>query len=101
MDPVVDTLTAKETAAAAIAFARRHLGDRPVSAIIYTHSHVDHFGGSLGLVSAQEAKARGIAIVAPAGFMDEATSENVLMGVAMGAARPSCTAAGCRAGQTG
>ncbi len=81
---VVDPLTARETAAAAIAFARKHLGDKPVSAIIYTHSHVDHFGGVLGVVSAQDVAARKIPIIAPEGFMEEATSENVMVGVAMG-----------------
>jgi alkyl sulfatase BDS1-like metallo-beta-lactamase superfamily hydrolase len=66
---VVDPLTARETAAAAIAFAREHLGDKPVSAVIFTHSHADHFGGVLGVTSAEDAAARGIPIVAPAGFM--------------------------------
>ena len=81
---VVDTLTVRETAAAALAFARRHLGDRPVSAIVFSHSHVDHFGGALGVLSAAEAKARRVPIVAPSGFLAEATSENVLLGTAMG-----------------
>jgi alkyl sulfatase BDS1-like metallo-beta-lactamase superfamily hydrolase len=81
---VVDTLTSRETAAAAMAFARQHLGDKPVSALIFTHSHVDHFGGALGVIAADEAKARGVPVVAPVGFMDEATSENLMMGVAMG-----------------
>lgn len=81
---VVDPLTASETAAAALAFARKHLGDKPVSAIIFTHSHADHFGGVLGIMSAAEAAQRKIPIIAPEGFMDEATSENVLVGVAMG-----------------
>ena len=80
---VVDPLTARETAAAAIAFARKHLGDKPVSAIVFTHSHADHFGGVLGIVSAKEAAERGIPIIAPQGFMEEATSENVLVGTAM------------------
>jgi alkyl sulfatase BDS1-like metallo-beta-lactamase superfamily hydrolase len=80
---VVDALTSKETAEAAMAFARRHLGDRPVSALIFTHSHVDHFGGALGVLSPQDAAARRVPIVAPAGFVEEATSENLLMGVAM------------------
>ena len=80
---VVDPLTSREAAATAMAFARQHLGDRPVSAIVYTHSHVDHFGGVLGVVSAEEAAARAIPVVAPVGFMEEATSENVLLGVAM------------------
>jgi alkyl sulfatase BDS1-like metallo-beta-lactamase superfamily hydrolase len=80
---VVDTGTSRETSAAAMAFARQHLGAQQVSAVVYTHSHVDHFGGVLGVISADEAKARNVPIVAPAGFMEEATSENVLMGTAM------------------
>jgi alkyl sulfatase BDS1-like metallo-beta-lactamase superfamily hydrolase len=81
---VVDPLTARESAAAAIAFAREHLGDKPVSAVIFTHSHADHFGGVLGVTSAEDAAARKLSIVAPAGFMEEATSENVMVGTAMG-----------------
>ncbi len=81
---VVDPLTCKESASAAIAFARQHLGDKPVSAIVFTHSHADHFGGVLGVVSAEDARARQIPVIAPEGFMEEATSENVLVGVAMG-----------------
>ncbi len=81
---VVDPLTARESAAAAIAFANQHLGAKPVAAVIYTHSHADHFGGVLGVVSAEDAAARMIDIIAPAGFIEEATSENVLVGIAMG-----------------
>jgi len=81
---VVDALTAQETSAAALAFARQHLGPQKVSGLIFTHSHADHFGGALGVVSAEEAKARKLPIVAPSGFMEEATSENILMGPAMG-----------------
>ncbi|RTL71124.1 MAG: MBL fold metallo-hydrolase [Hyphomicrobiales bacterium] len=81
---VIDTLTARETAAAAMAFARQHLGDKKVSAVIFTHSHVDHFGGVLGVITAEDARARNVPIVAPAGFMEEATSENLMMGSAMG-----------------
>ena len=80
---VVDPLTSRETAAFAMAFARQHLGERPVSAIVFTHSHADHFGGVLGVVSAAQAAESGIPVVAPEGFMEEATSENLLMGVAM------------------
>jgi alkyl sulfatase BDS1-like metallo-beta-lactamase superfamily hydrolase len=80
---VVDPLTAKETAAKALAFARKHLGDRPVSAILFTHSHIDHFGGVLGIMSAEEARAKGVRVVAPEGFMEEATSENILAGPTM------------------
>ena len=81
---VVDTLTTRETAAAAMAFARQHLGNKPVSAVVFTHSHVDHFGGALGVISAEEVKARQVPVVAPVGFMEEATSENLLVGTAMG-----------------
>lgn len=80
---LIDPLTSEETAAAALAFARQHLGNKAVSAIIITHSHADHFGGVLGVVSEQEVKERGIPVVAPEGFMAEATSENVLVGPAM------------------
>ena len=81
---VVDALTCRETAAAALAFARQHLGNRPVSALVFTHSHVDHFGGALGVISPDEVAQRKVPVVAPAGFMDEATSENVMVGTAMG-----------------
>ena len=81
---VVDTLTARETSAAAMAFARQHLGNKPVSAVVFTHSHIDHFGGALGVISAEEVIARKVPVVAPLGFMEEATSENILMGPAMG-----------------
>ncbi len=80
---VIDTLTSRETAAAAMAFARKHLGDIKVSAIIFTHSHIDHFGGVLGIISPEDAKARNVPIIAPAGFMEEATSENLMAGAAM------------------
>ena len=80
---VIDPLTSEESASAALAFAKQHLGDKAVSAVIFSHSHVDHFGGVLGIISEQEAQSRNIPIVAPAGFMAEATSENVLVGPAM------------------
>jgi len=81
---VVDPLSAKETAERAMVLANEQLGDRPIAAIIYTHSHVDHFGGVLGLVSAEQAATEQIPIVAPSGFMAEVTSENVLAGTTMG-----------------
>jgi alkyl sulfatase BDS1-like metallo-beta-lactamase superfamily hydrolase len=81
---VIDTLTARESAAAALAFARQHLGNKPVTAIVFTHSHIDHFGGALGVVTADEVAQRQIPVVAPAGFMEEATSENLMVGTAMG-----------------
>lgn len=81
---VVDPLTARETAAAAFAFARRHLGERPIVAMIFTHSHIDHFGGVLGVLTSEGVQAENMRIIAPAGFMQEATSENVIAGTAMG-----------------
>jgi alkyl sulfatase BDS1-like metallo-beta-lactamase superfamily hydrolase len=80
---IVDPLTAGETASAALTFARQHLGDKPIMAIIFTHSHIDHFGGVLGILSAEQAQAERIRIVAPEGFMEEATSENIIAGPAM------------------
>ncbi|MEM9305417.1 MAG: MBL fold metallo-hydrolase, partial [Pseudomonadota bacterium] len=78
---VVDPLTAAETARAAMALVEAEFGPRPVSAVIFSHSHVDHFGGALGVVSPEDAA--GIDVVAPAGFLEAATSENVLAGAAM------------------
>ena len=81
---VVDTLTSRESATAAMAFAEQHLGKKPVSGLVLTHAHADHFGGALGVLSQADAAQRKVPIVAPAGFMEEATSENVLVGAAMG-----------------
>lgn len=81
---VVDPLTSRETASRAMAFARQHLGNKPVVAIIFTHSHVDHFGGALAIASPEEVAAGKVRVIAPAGFLEEATSENILAGPAMG-----------------
>ena len=80
---VVDPLTARESAKAALEFARKHLGNKTVSAIIFTHAHADHYGGVLGITTPEEVAQRKLPIVAPAGFMEEATSENVLVGTGM------------------
>jgi len=80
---VIDPLVSAETAAAALALYREQRGDRPVTGLIYTHSHVDHFGGAKGIVSEEEAEARRIPILAPAGFLHHAVSENVFAGTAM------------------
>ncbi|WP_299808971.1 alkyl sulfatase dimerization domain-containing protein [uncultured Shewanella sp.] len=83
---IIDPLTTAETANVAFEFLNKTLGARPVSAIIFTHSHMDHFGGALGLLdeNAQvEDPFEGVDIIAPAGFMHEATSENVTAGTAM------------------
>ncbi len=80
---VIDPLVSAETAAAALALYREHRGDRPVTGLIYTHSHVDHFGGAKGVLSPEEIEARHIPILAPAGFLHHAVSENVFAGTAM------------------
>ncbi len=80
---VVDPLTAEQTARAAFAFAMEHLAPLPISAVIFTHSHADHFGGALGLLSVEEAQRRKIPVIAPEGFLAEATSENILAGPTM------------------
>jgi alkyl sulfatase BDS1-like metallo-beta-lactamase superfamily hydrolase len=80
---IVDPLISAEPAAAALDLYRRHRGERPVTAVIYTHSHVDHFGGVRGVASEADI-AGGLEILAPDGFLKEAASENVLAGNAMG-----------------
>lgn len=80
---IVDPLTAEETAAAAMALAREHLGDAPVLAVIFTHSHIDHFAGVWGVISKQDYAAGKVRVIAPEGFMEEATSENIIAGIAM------------------
>ncbi|SHM06236.1 alkyl/aryl-sulfatase [Actinacidiphila paucisporea] len=79
---VIDPLISAETAAAALALYRRHRGDRPVTAVLYTHSHVDHFGGVRGVVTDQDI-ADGVPVFAPEGFLDHAVTENVYAGTAM------------------
>ena len=66
---VVDPLTVTETAATAKALVDEHLGVRPVKAVLYTHSHVDHYGGILGIVSREEVLSGSCEVVAPEGFM--------------------------------
>jgi alkyl sulfatase BDS1-like metallo-beta-lactamase superfamily hydrolase len=80
---VIDPLISAETAAAALALYREHRGDRPVTGLIYTHSHVDHFGGAKGILSQEEIDAGGVPVLAPAGFLHHAVSENVFAGTAM------------------
>ncbi|APE11323.1 MULTISPECIES: alkyl/aryl-sulfatase [unclassified Rhodococcus (in: high G+C Gram-positive bacteria)] len=80
---VIDPLTSAECASAAMDLVRRELGDRPVTAIVYTHSHVDHFGGVKGLVSEADISSGSVRIVAPTGFLAHTVSENVYAGNAM------------------
>lgn len=76
---VIDPLVSAECAAAALALYRAHRGDRPVTAVMYTHSHADHFGGVLGVVDADT----DVQVIAPEHFMEHAVSENVYAGTAM------------------
>ena len=80
---VIDPLISTETAAAALALYREHRGDRPVTGLLYTHSHVDHFGGSRGVVDQADVDGGRVPVIAPEGFLGHAVSENVYAGGAM------------------
>jgi alkyl sulfatase BDS1-like metallo-beta-lactamase superfamily hydrolase len=80
---VIDPLISVECASAALHLYRTHRGERPVSAVLYTHSHVDHFGGVKGVVGEEDVRAGRVPIWAPSGFLEHAVSENVLAGTAM------------------
>jgi len=80
---VFDPLTAKETAAAALEFINEQLGERPVTGVVYSHSHADHFGGVRGVVNEEDVTSGKVPVIAPVGFMDHAVSENVYAGNAM------------------
>ena len=80
---VFDPLTSKETAKAALDFINEKLGARPVVAVVYSHSHGDHFGGVRGVVDEADVKSGKVKIIAPIGFMKHAVSENVYAGNAM------------------
>ncbi|RJO74874.1 MBL fold metallo-hydrolase [Nocardia panacis] len=80
---VIDPLISVETAAAGLALYRQHRGERPVTGLIYTHSHVDHFGGALGVTTEAEVAAGHCPVLAPVGFLEHAVAENVYAGTAM------------------
>lgn len=80
---VIDPLTSVQTARAALDLVDEHLGPRPVTAVIYTHSHVDHYAGVRGVVDAERLAAGELRIIAPAGFLAAAVSENVAAGNVM------------------
>jgi alkyl sulfatase BDS1-like metallo-beta-lactamase superfamily hydrolase len=82
---LVDPLTARETASASFKLAQKHLGKKPVKAILFTHSHLDHFGGVDGILEhLTDDEKNNLRIIAPEGFVEEATSENIIAGIAMG-----------------
>lgn len=79
----IDPLISPQMATKAIQLYRKHRGDRPLVAVIYTHSHIDHYGGVKGIVSAEDVAAGKVQIIAPVGFLEESVSENVYAGNAM------------------
>ena len=81
---VGDPLISAETAKAAYDLVTKNLGQKPIVAVIYSHSHVDHYGGIRGIVDEADVKSGKIKIIAPEGFTEEAVSENVIAGNAMG-----------------
>lgn len=80
---VFDPLTCKETAAAALALVNEKLGARPVVAVVYSHSHGDHFGGAHGVVGIADVASGRVPVIAPVGFLEHAVAENVYAGNAM------------------
>ena len=74
---IYDPLMTVECAQAAFELLKENVGDYPVKAILYSHSHVDHFGGVEGIVSEDQVEKEGILIIAPEGFEEHAVSENV------------------------
>lgn len=80
---VFDPLTMTETAAAALALVTEHLGERPVVAVVYSHSHVDHWGGVRGVIDGADVVAGDVQVIAPVGFLEHAVAENVYAGNAM------------------
>lgn len=80
---VVDPLTTVEVARAALGLLKKHVGEKPVRAVIYSHSHGDHFGGVGGVTTEDDVKAGRVRVIAPDGFMEHAIAENVIAGPAM------------------
>lgn len=80
---VIDPLVSAETAKVGMDLYYQNRGKRPVIAVIYTHSHVDHYGGVRGVVDEADVKSGKVKVYAPTGFMKEAVSENIMAGNAM------------------
>ncbi|MGB3626982.1 MAG: alkyl sulfatase dimerization domain-containing protein [Henriciella sp.] len=77
---IVDPLTVRETAAAGLKLVNDTLGERPVTGVLYTHSHADHFGGARGVISEEEIESRNVPVLAPEGFTENAVAENLIAG---------------------
>jgi len=80
---LIDPLLSNETAKAALDLYLKNRPARPVAAVIYTHSHADHFGGAKGVITEDDAKSGKVKVIAPDGFMEHAVAENVIAGNAM------------------
>ena len=80
---IIDPLTSSETSRAGLKLANEQLGERPVVAVIHTHSHADHFAGVLGVITAEQAESGAVAVIAPVDYVNESLSENVLAGNVM------------------
>ncbi|WP_416413632.1 alkyl/aryl-sulfatase [Pantoea sp. App145] len=80
---VIDPLVSAETAKVGMDLYYKHRGKKPVVAVIYTHSHVDHYGGVRGVVDEADVKSGKVKIYAPAGFMEAAVAENIMAGNVM------------------
>ena len=80
---IIDPLTSTQVAAAALSLYHQHRPKRSVVAVVYTHSHVDHFGGVRGVIDEADVLSDRVQVIAPVGFMDDAISETVMAGNAM------------------
>lgn len=80
---LIDPLLSNETAKAALELYLKNRPAKPVAAVIYTHSHADHFGGAKGVISENDARQGNVKVIAPDGFMEHAVAENVIAGNAM------------------
>ncbi|MFC6198324.1 alkyl/aryl-sulfatase [Ponticaulis profundi] len=80
---IVDPLSTRETAAAAMELVTKTLGERPITGLIYTHGHADHYGGAAGVIDPEEAEAQGVPIIAPLGFADSISAESAVAGIHM------------------
>ncbi|MCZ8324442.1 MAG: MBL fold metallo-hydrolase [Sphingomonadaceae bacterium] len=81
---VIDPLTVEEVARVAFDLLKQHVADKPILAVIYTHSHTDHFAGATGIIDPRDVAAGRIQVIAPKGFVEEVVSEWMMAGTAMG-----------------
>jgi len=80
---IIDPLVSNETAKASLDLVKAKMGERPVKAVIYTHSHIDHWGGVKGVITEEDVASGNVMVVAPQGFMEAAVSENIMAGNVM------------------